>query len=176
MNINYKRLTKLATLLISTLIIGAVSAATYRYMYIDGSVTVGTAKLIWIQGTDAPGDSTISGSTFTADLDVEPGTPQNFTECVFLKNQDTAAHNMTISVSTPISAADFTECKMHIYENSTASWLFVDTIDITTSDSYETYTTNDPLGASGYYRMTFEVSPDTGASGSYDFDIDVEYE
>ncbi|MCW4051808.1 MAG: hypothetical protein NWE78_01195 [Candidatus Bathyarchaeota archaeon] len=174
MNINYKRLTKLVTLLISTLIIGAVSAATYRYMYIDGSVTVGSAKLLWIQGVDAPGDSTISGSTFTVDLDVEPGTPQNFTECVFLKNNDTVAHNMTVSVATVISATDFNECAIHIYNNSTDA--FVDTLDMTTSDSYETYTGNTPLAAGISYRMTFEVNATLTASGSYNFDIQVEYE
>lgn len=176
MNINYKKSAKLILLLISTLLIATASAATYRYMYIDGSVTVGSAKLVWIEGTDSPGDATISGSTYTVDLDVEPGTPLNFTECVFLKNDDIAAHNMTISVTTNISATDFTECKMHIYENSTASWVFVDTLDITTYDSYETYTGNVPLGASEYYRMTFEVSATTGASGTYNFDIQVEYE
>jgi hypothetical protein len=176
MNLNYKKSAKLILLLISTLLIATVSAATYRYMYIDGSVTVGTAKLIWIEGLDSPGDATISGSTYTVDLDVEPGTPLNFTECVFLKNQDTAAHNMTISVTTTISASDFTECKMHIYENSTSSSLLVDTLDITTSDSYDTRPTSDPLGASSYYRMTFEVSATTGASGTYNFDIEVEYE
>jgi len=178
MNVNYKKSAKLILLLISTLLIATVSAATYRYMYIDGSVTVGTAKLIWIEGLDSPGDATISGSTYTVDLDVEPGTPLNFTECVFLKNQDTAAHNMTISVTTTISATDFTECKMHIYENTTASpdWTLVDTLDLTTSDSYETYTGNSPLGAGEYYRMTFEVAATTGASGTYNFDIQVEYE
>ncbi|MDH5447898.1 MAG: hypothetical protein OEY24_01920 [Candidatus Bathyarchaeota archaeon] len=176
MNINYKKSAKLILLLISTLLIATASAATFRYMYIDGSVTVGAAKFIWIEGLDSPGDATISGSTYTVDFDVEPGTPRNFTECVFLKNNDTEAHNMTISVTTTISATDFTECKMHIYENSTTSWVFVDTLDITTSDSYETYTGNDPLQAGEYYQMTFEVVATVGASGTYDFDIQVEYE
>jgi hypothetical protein len=176
MNINYKKSAKLILLLISTLLIATVSAQVYTYMYIDGSVTVGTPDLVWIEGENSPGDATISGSTYTVDLDVDPGYPANFTECVFLKNQDTAAHNMTISITTTISVSDFTECKMHIYENSTASWVYVDTLDITTSDSYETYTGNNPLGADEYYRMTFEVSATTGASGSYDFDIQVEYE
>ena len=174
MNLNYKKSAKFIFLLISALLIATVSAATYRYMYIDGSVTVGTAKLVWIEGADSPADATISGSTYTVDLDVEPGTPQNFTECVFLKNQDSAAHNLTISVTTTISATDFTECKMHIYNNSTSA--FIDTIDITTSDSYETYSTNTPLAAGNAYKMTFEVSATTGASGPYDFDIQVEYE
>ena len=176
MNINYKKSAKLIILLISSLLIATASAATYRYMYIDGSVTVGTAKLIWIKGDDAPPDATISGSTVTMDLDVEPGTPQNFTDCLYLKNQDTAAHNMTISVTTTITASDFDECKIHIYENSTSSWVFVDTLDVETSDSYETYTGNDPLGAGEYYLMTFEVAATTSATGTYDFDIQVEYE
>jgi hypothetical protein len=143
-------------------------------MYIDGSVTVGTAKMIWVEGVDSPADATISGSTYTVDFDVEPGTPLNFTECVFLKNQDTSPHNLTISVTTTISATDFTECNMHIYNNSTAA--FIDTIDITTSDTYETYTTNTPLGNGTSYKMTFEVYATTGASGTYNFDIQVEYE
>lgn len=178
MNINYKRLTKLVTLLISTLIIGAVSAATYSYMYIDGSVTVGTAKLVWIEGVDSPSGSTVSASTYTVDLDVEPGIPKNFTECVFLKNADTADHNMTISVTTTISATNFTDCLIHIYENSTAptTWSFVDTLDITTSDAYETYTANAPLEAGVYYKMTFEVLATAETTGSFNFDIEVEYE
>jgi hypothetical protein len=174
---NYKKSLKFITLLITALLIATVSAATYRYMYIDGSVTVGTAKMIWIEGADSPGDATISGSTYTADLDVEPGTPMNFSECVFLKNQDASAHNLTISITTAISAGAFDECKMHIYENSTASWVYIDTLDLTNSaDTYETYTGNDPLGTGEYYRMTFEVNATLTASGTYNFDIQVEYE
>jgi hypothetical protein len=176
MNLDYKKSAKLVFLLISAILIATASAATYRYMYIDGSVTVGTAKLIWIEGADSPGDATISGSTYTTDLDVEPGTPLNFTECVFLKNQDSTAHNMTISVTTAVLASDFTEAKMHIYSNSTGSWVFVDTLDMTTSDSYETYTGNTPLGAGNYYQMTFEISATATASGTYNFDVQVEYE
>jgi hypothetical protein len=169
---------KFLGLLISAMIIATVSAQVYRYMYIDGTVTVGSAKLIWIKGADAPADATIDGSTVTMDLDVEPGTPLNFSECLFLKNEDTAAHNMTISVTTTVSATYFDGFEIHIYENATTpgTWTFVDTMDVTTSDSYETYTGNDPLGASEYYLMTFEVAADASASGVYAFDIQVEYE
>jgi len=174
----FSKSVKMLILTLMSVIIIAVSAETYRYMYIDGSVTVGASKLIWIKGDDAPSDATISGSTVTMDLDVEPGTPQNFTYCLYLKNQDTAAHNMTISVTTIITASDFDVCKIHIYENATipGTWTFVDTIDVETSDSYETYTGNDPLGADEYYLMTFEVAATTSATGTYDFDIQMEYE
>ena len=176
MNKNPRKAIKFILLLLSSLLIAIASAQVYSYMYIDGSITIGTAKLVWIEGSDAPSDTSIVGSTVTMDLDVEPGTPKNFTECLFLKNQDTVAHNLTISVTTAVSSSDFTECKMHIYENSSGSWVYVDTLDLTTTDSYETYTTNDPLGAGEYYRFTFEVAAQSSATGTKNFDIEVRYE
>jgi len=173
---NYKKNLKFITLLLSALIIATVSAATYSYMYIDGSITIGAQKLIWMEGTDAPSDISISGGTVTMDLDVEAGTIQNFTECLFLKNQDSAAHNLTIIVTTDASTITFDVVKIYIYENSTGSWLYVDTLDVTVlNDEYSTYT-GTPLGAGNYYRLTFEVKAKTGTSGTHNFDIKVTYE
>jgi hypothetical protein len=164
-----KKSLKLIFLLLTSLLIATVSATIYSYMYIDGSVTVGTAKLVWIAGSDVL-DASISGGTVTIDLDVQPGQLQSFTYGLYLKNQDTDPHNMTINVTTPLSGTYFTTAKMHIYMNSTGS--FVHTIDMTTSDSYAT----SPLSASGVYRLTFEIYATTGASGPYNFDIQVEYQ
>jgi hypothetical protein len=173
MKMEYKKSLKLVTLLITALIIATVSAQVFRYMYIDGSVTVGAAKLVWIKGSEAPSGATVTGSTVTMPINAEPGTPQNITYCLYLNNSDTVAHNMTISVTTAVTS-DFDEFKIHIYTNSTQT--FVDTLDVTISDSYETYTGNNPLSAGEAYRMAFELAPSTTASGSYDFDIQVEYE
>lgn len=173
MKIEYKKSLKLVTLLITALIIATVSAQVFRYMYMDGSVTVGAAKLVWIKGSEAPSGATVTGSTVTMPINAEPGTPQNITYCLYLNNSDTVAHNMTISVTTAVTS-DFDEFKIHIYINSTQT--FVDTLDVTISDSYETYTGNNPLSAGEAYRMAFELAPSTTASGSYDFDIQVEYE
>jgi len=146
-------------------------------MYIDGSVTIGTAKLVWIEGADAPGDTSISGGTVTMDLDVQPGLIQNFTECLFLKNQDSASHNLTIKVTTNVSTSTFDSFKVYIYKNSTGSWTYVDTLDLTiVEDEYETYTGNTPLIAGGFYRFTFEVKAKDGTSGTVNFDIKVTYE
>ncbi len=173
---NYKKILKIATLVITSLLIATVSAQVYTYMYLDGSVTIGTAKIVWIKGNDAPADATISGGTVTMDLDVQPGYPQNFTECLFLKNQDTSAHNLTIRVTTSVSSSTFDSFKVYIYKNSTGSWSYVDTLDLTTEDQYETYTGNTPLAAGGYYRLTFEVAAKAGTSGTVNFDIEVRYE
>ncbi|MGQ9641774.1 MAG: hypothetical protein ACUVUF_06600 [Candidatus Bathycorpusculaceae bacterium] len=122
MKINYKKSLKLITLVITSLIIATVSAQVYSYMYIDGRITIGAQKLIWIKGDDAPADATISGGTVTMDLDVEAGTTKNFTECLFLKNQDTASHNLNITVTTAASSDTFEVVKIYIYKNSSGSW------------------------------------------------------
>jgi len=62
---------------------------------------------------------------------------------------------------------------MHIYENSTATWVYVDTLTITTTDSIENSLS---LDASEYYKMDFEVYPTASASSTYNFDIEVQYE
>ncbi len=176
MNINYKKSLKLVTLLVTAIIIATVSAQTYIYMYVDGSVTIGTQKLVWLTGGDTPGDATISGGTVTMDLDVQPGVIQNFTEGIFLKNQDGADHNLTITVTTALSTGTFDSAKVYIYKNVTG-WESVDTLDLRVQDDqYSSYTGNTPLVAGGYYRFTFEIQADASASGSADFDIEVVYE
>jgi len=173
MKMNYKRALKLVSLLITALLIGYVSAATYKYLYIDGSVTVGTQKIVWVQS-----GSEIAGDTATVGLSVEPGIPTDFNDTLYLKNKDTSDHNLTVTVTTNVGA-DFTYFYVYIYENFTTpgTWTLVDDLNIKTlNDQYSTYTGNDPLQASSLYKLDFGVKPTTGASGSYNFDIKVTYE
>ena len=173
MKVNFKKSLKLVTLLATSLLIATAAAQTYRYMYIDGSVTISSAKMVWLEGADAPAGTTIDGATVTVDLPVEAGSPINFTECLFLKNENaTGSFTLDINVTTAVSTGDFDKCVMHIYENSTSSWVFVDTLNLTdTSDSY-----SGSLDAGDYLRMTFDVAADTGASGTKAFDVQVRYE
>src|SRR3989337_1782806 len=103
MNVKYKKSLKIVSLLITAIVIGTVSAATYSYMYVDGSVTIGAQKLIWLAGSDAPGDISIWGATLKMARDVQPGENQTFTEAFFLKTQDSESHNLTITVTTALS-------------------------------------------------------------------------
>lgn len=171
--INRRKSLKLLALLASSLLIATASAEIYRYMYIDGSITVGSAQMVWILGSDAPGDATIAGSTATVDLDVEQGTPINFTECLFLKNNGTGgALNYNVTISTAVSSSNFQEAKMHVFENATVpgTWTFNGTLDLTDSADFHA----SALGQSDYLRMTFEVNA-TIASGTEAFDIQVRY-
>jgi len=170
--IRAKKSIKFITLILTALMIAGVSAATYRYMYIDGSVIVGNPKIVWLTGSDAPSGTSIQGSTVTMNLPVEPGTPLNFTNCLYLKNNNaTGSYTMDISVTTAVLAADFNKALIHVYSNSTGSWVFVDTLNMTTLDT----STGHTIGAGNYYRLSFEIYAKTTASGTYNFDVKVEY-
>jgi hypothetical protein len=173
-NISSKKALKFLGLLISAMLIATVSAVTYRYMYIDGSITVGSPRMIWILGDDAPSDASISGSTAIMDFDVENGTPATFENVLFLKNEDdtnTYAYNLTIT--TPLLTTDFNIANMHIYENTTVpgTWTFLDTMTLT--DSADFYYSAS-LGTNNYLEMRFEVNA-TATIGTFNFDIQAEY-
>ena len=174
MNAKYKKSIKFMTLVLTALIIATVSATTYKYLFIDGSVDIGSQKVVWVKD-----GSTVTGDTVTMDFDVEPGVQSNETERLYLNNVDSADHNMTITVTTAVSPVTFESFNIKIYENSTASpdWTLLDTLAVTVQDdSYSTYTNNEPLVQDGFFRLDFEIKANTGTSGLNDFDIKVQYE
>jgi hypothetical protein len=173
MNINYRKIAKIITLLLSSLLIATVSAQMYRYMYIDGSITPSGARMIWIKGAEAPTDTTISGSTVQLDLDVEEGTPADFSDVLYLKNVNTSgSFNYYINVTTAVLSSDFQRALMHIYENYTSpgTWTFIDTLDLTSSSDFY----QGSLAANNYVEMRFEVNA-TNTAGPYNFDIQLRY-
>ena len=157
-------------------------------LFIDGSITISNSKLgelaggmvqttcenglLWLMGSDAPGDMSIDASRVTTDLGVEAGTPVNFTECLFVKNDNaTGLFSITFNVNRAVSGSDFTTCRMHIYENSTSTWKYVDTLNLI--DGIDTCSWS--LAAGNYLRVAFEIDAATGASGTTPFDIQVRY-
>jgi hypothetical protein len=155
MKTNYKKVIKLITLLITSILIGTASAYVYRYMYIEGSITVGKPLLIWLEGEDL--DSTIVGNTVTINLNVENGTAMNFTRALYLKNNATSAISVSynITVLTALYSSEFEIAKIHIYENYTTpgTWTYLDTIDLTDSSDH----CEGVLGQGKYLRFTIEV-------------------
>lgn len=172
MKMNYKKSLKFVTLLISALLIATASATVYRYMYIEGTVTVGSIKLMWIEGSDVS-DATIVGSTATISLNVENNTSVNFTEALFLKNNDTTTtFNYNITVAQALSGTEFETAKLHIYENYTTpgTWAHLDTVDLTNPNSYSQHS----LTAGNYTRITIEMKA-IADSISRTFKVQVEY-
>ena len=153
MNAKYKKSLKIVTLLITAALIATVNAEVYRNMYIDGIITVGGAKLVWLEGDDV--SSSITGSTAVVALDMENESPINFTEALFLKNDDGEAttFSCTISVSSVLSSSDFEVARIYIYENYTTPWTYLGTIDLSSSSS----TYQDTLADGDYLGLTIEV-------------------
>jgi len=172
MKVNYKKSMKFGILLLTAILIAAVSATTYMYMYIEGGVTVSSSKLIWLKGSDVP-NCNITGSTATLAVDVYQGTPINFTEALFMKNTNASgSFSYTLSITTALSSSNFERAKMHIYENYTTpgSWTYLNTLDLTNASS--SYANS--LAASNYLRMTLEFNA-TAASGTHNFGVQVQY-
>jgi len=118
MEVNYKKLLKVSVLLLSSVIIGAVSAANYGYLYIQGTVTVGTRNLQWVKD-----GSPVTGDTASITLNVEQYTPTNITGRLFLNNTDSSnSYSLTLTVTSAASSTDFDNLTIYVYRNGTGSW------------------------------------------------------
>ena len=155
MKTNYKKTLKFVTLLISSLIIATASAAVIRQMEIQGTVTVGPLKLIWIKGADAP-SATIVGSVATVPLSVENNTLATFTEVLLLKNNDTStSYNYNVSVTDTLSSTYFEIADLKLYTNSSGSWQLLGTLNL--KDSSSVYQSTASLAPGNFIRFTMEI-------------------
>jgi hypothetical protein len=154
MNVNYKKSLKIVTLLISALIIGSVSAATFNYMYINGTGTITSTGLKWESGVDDPG-STITGPSVSVPLTTNLGNPRNYTDCLHIVNQDSgSSHSFNITVTSSTGDIDqFTEFNLVLF-NTAGDEMAV--LNLLTEGSGATLLS---IGASQTWRVLFELIP-----------------
>jgi hypothetical protein len=165
-----KKSLKLLSLLFTALVIGLASATVYNYMYIQGTVTVGSAQIVWVKGSGAPSGTSITGGLVTMGLSAQPGLNQTTTYCLYLKNNNnTVTYNMNITVTTALSSSYFNSANIYLYNNATSAYLH--TIDMTTLNTYTTTLVN-----SGVDRLDFQIyAKNSTGAGQYTFDIRVAY-
>ena len=165
---NYKKLLKISVLLLSSVIIGAVSADKYAHLYIQGTVTVGTRYLLWVK----EGNS-VTGDTVSITLNVEQYTPTNITGRLYLNNTDSSnSYDLTLTVTSAASSADFDSLTIYVYRNGTGSWQPIspdNTLDALTEGDSISATIN----AHESFRFDFWVNATTTNGGT--FEITVEY-
>jgi hypothetical protein len=172
MKTNYKKMLKFVTLLITSILVATASAKVYTYLYFTGDINVITQKLVWIID-----DQVVSGDSVLITLTVQEGVPNNITDRLRLKNMDSAAHNLTITVTDPVGN-NYEYCKVYIYKNVSNSWVYVATLDAKTSGSqYSTYTNNEPIAAypTGCFKLDFDIKA-TSSTGDNEFKLTVVYE
>jgi hypothetical protein len=139
-------------------------------MNISGTITIKTAPIIWVKGTNTNATITISGYTATVTLDVVNGTAQNFTSCLYLKNQGSHSYSLNFSTTTALSTG-FNSAKVLIYNNVTG--YTGNSLDLTTTS---TPSNGNSLAAGNVYSLVFDISAAPSATGSYSFAVKVTYQ
>jgi hypothetical protein len=172
MRFNYRKSAKLITLAITSLLIAAVSAQVYSYMYIQGSGTITTGGMSWAKGNTAPAGAVIQGHTVTnLNLTVPENTFKNFTDCLRLINND--ASNHTFGLETTVTAGNttkFTTFNLAVYKLDGTR---ITKISVKNQESASGLT----ITASQTLYVRFEVDPLTGeASGYMAFTVKLTYE
>ena len=113
MNAKYKKSPKIVSLLITAIIIGTVSAASYSELFMYGSnITIGSASVIFTSGLDTSevtgGDgiaTPYTAVTFDNMTGIEPGENRTYEQAVNITNN--AAVTKTISIDYVTLTGDF---------------------------------------------------------------------
>jgi hypothetical protein len=172
MNVNYKKCLKIVTLVITAVLIGSVSAATYSYMYIQGSGSITSGGLGWATGNDAPAGATVAGAYVTnMNFSIPVNSPRNFTDSLHLINADTSPHTFGIeSTVTAGNASKFSEFDMVIYQSGGAR---VAKISIKSGESATGLT----IQGSETLYIRFEINPLLDETSGYlAFTVKLTYE
>jgi len=171
MKTNIKKMVKMVTLLVTSLLIAKASADTYTYLFMHVGITVTSQQVIWIyQG------QTVPGSTVEPSFTVQQGVYTWYNNTLYLKNTGTADVTVNIIVTEPASTSVFSICKVYVYENFTTpgTWSLLGSLNALTDNN----ALNDQLlkGNGGYFKFDFEIQTKTDAqTGNYGFEITVVY-
>ncbi|MEM1564296.1 MAG: hypothetical protein QW161_06475 [Candidatus Bathyarchaeia archaeon] len=170
MKTNYKKMVKLAVLLVTSLLIAKASADTYTYLFMRVGITVTSQQVIWIYNGQI-----ISGSTVTPSFSVQQGLYTWHNNTLYLKNTGGTNVNVNITVTEPAQSNVFDICKVYVYENFTTpgTWSLVGTLN---AIEYGTLSNKLLKANGGYFKFDFEIQAKTTATpDTYNFEITVVY-
>jgi|YelNatPaOPRAMG01_1025707.scaffolds.fasta_scaffold144064_2 hypothetical protein len=163
MKTNIKKILKLATLLVTSLLIATASATIYSYMYIEGSGTITSGELKWVLGTNAPSGASIQGAYVkNLNISVPVNSIRNITDCLRITNEDDASHTFDLEVIVVGGdASNFTTFDLVVYDSTGAR---LATLNVKQSGSSASGLTID---ASETLYIRFEITPVTDATSGY---------
>jgi len=101
MNANYKKGLRIAVLLVTSLLIASVSAATYYTMFMGADVGITGNEVIFVEGTDW-GSSTMGGGAQSVALILagDAGAITTVSDPVRIHNSGAGAHNLNLKLDT----------------------------------------------------------------------------
>ena len=170
MKTNYKKIAKLLTLLVTSLLIATASVQAYQaLMYMQGTIIIGTRTLVWIiNGVVDPDDT----ATITI-TNVQPNVTMSFNNTAYLKNIGSSNCNITsIKVIDEVSS-DFEICKLYVYSNYTGSFSLVGTLNL--EELNNAITPNIIIEPNECLKFDLEVRVTSATVNNNDFRIQVTY-
>ena len=158
-NVNWKKATKLAILLLSSLFIGVASASLYDYMYLNATVGVEGISLEWINGTDADSAGTqIQGLTATlTNLKGPPNGTRIYPYPVRLNNTGTTPVTFNLTIGYVSGSTDqLDSIIVRIYNVNSSSW--VGNLTVWSNGAQGTDLTNLTIPNNNQLRFQWEIT------------------
>jgi len=122
MKTNCKKILKMSILLVSSLLIATASASYYRYLCIQGTVSISAGGLAFVKGVELAGTVNIVGSTADIALSLNNGTTNDITNHLYLKNLDAEkSYDVTINITDDANSSYYSTFEVKIYDNSTGN-------------------------------------------------------
>jgi len=178
MNINHKKSLKFVILLLTSLLIGFASAASYSELFMYGTpITVGSASLTFTDGANTTSISkqgiTTAGTAVTFDniLAIEPGETRTYEQAVNLTNSAGATKtiNMSLYSITGDFSTDFDYVNITIIaKNGTA---LGNNITIVSSGTNVTSTGTLGMANTELWTVKWIIKAKTGAASGQSFNI-----
>jgi len=161
--LNYKKMLKFVTLLVTSLLIGTASATVYRYMYIRGSGGITIGGLKWEPGANFPQGASVQGAYVNnLNFSVPKNSILNITDCLRIVNQDNKQYTFKLEVTTVGGdPSNFTKFDLVVYNNSTGAVL--DRLNLKAQGS----TSDISIGASETLYIRFEIETAVDAESGY---------
>jgi hypothetical protein len=159
MKTNYKKILKLAMLLVTSLLIATASATIYDYMYLNANVGVQGMALAWINGEDATDAGTqINGVTATlTSLKGPPNGTRVYADPVRLNNTGTGYVTFDLIIDTVSGSTDYLDSIIvRIYNLNTSSW--IQNVTIWSNGAKGSDATGLSINAGHMWRFQWEIT------------------
>jgi hypothetical protein len=160
MNAKYKKSLRIAVLLVTSLLIASVSAATYYTMFMNASVGIAGNEVTFTPGTDW-GSSTMGGGnqSVTLSLAGDAGAITTISDPVRILNSGAGAHNLNLQLDTwnGESETDLNYIHVTIYNDVSGGSAQGTTIELVPGGADVTETGTVSIGAGATWRVEWVI-------------------
>lgn len=159
---------RLATLLLTSLLIGTASAAVYQQLWMNANITAAAATVKFTSGNDGAS----AGATISTDgtyvkfnsLGGWPNATRIYTEAVNITNSDTGSHTISVVFSSLTGTIGTSYFRVQMMNNQGVLQASILTINTSTTAGATTGTATIPNGATGIWSLQFQVNWASGTS------------